>query len=160
LTGGSELQGSQILLAVATVLVGAVWLMFVTDDPTGGFAIFSLGYAAATIIGIGLVIASSRRRDLFGNLGLAGAIVVLVSALGGGIPLALIAVPLGSVLMAVAVGLREPLFLVGLGSLALGVVGMTIRVNTSEDGYVIFLPLIAVGAGVLALALGRLSSHA
>ena len=144
-----------MLLAVAACFLTVVWLTQIAGDPTDGVVFFSFAFAAAVLLGSGLVIAAARRREIFGGLGLGGAIVILVSSLmastlgfAGGV--------IGLSLMVAAVARRKPRLLPGLVLLGIGVLGMAVRLDASNDAYTVFLPLIAVGSAVLAVTLQRL----
>lgn len=153
--GGSsgELQASSVLLAVAACLLGLVWLMALAGDPTDGIALFTLAFTAPALVGVALVLAAARRRDLFGNLGLAGAIGVLVAALGLGVVGFVVGV-LGLVAIVVAVAPKDLRLLAGLVLIALGAVGLIVH----DDPMAVFLPFIAIGSAVLALTLRRVSN--
>jgi hypothetical protein len=152
--GGSsgELQTSSVLLGVAAFLLGLVWLMAVAGDPTDGIAFFTFAFTIPVLVGVALVLAAARRRDLFGNLGLAGAIGVLVAALGLGVVGFVVGV-LGLAAIAVAVARKDIRLLAGLVLIALGTVGLIVH----DDPLGVFLPFIAIGSAVLALTLRRVS---
>lgn len=154
-----ELRGSAIALAVAAALVSVVWLTEIAGDPTDGVVFFTFGFAAPTLVGIALLIAASRRRDIFGKLGLAGAIVVLVGTLTIDV-IGFVAALIGLLLVAVAVARNEPRLLAGLGLLALGALGLAVGIGWSDTAYVVFLPVVAGGSAVLAVMLYRISAEA
>lgn len=148
------LLGSSILLAVAACFLAVVWLTEIAGDPTDGVVFYTLAFGAAVLVGSGLVIAASRRRDLFRNLGLGGAILILFGSLTIDL-VGLLAGVLGVVLLVAAVAGRQPRLLPGLVLLGLGTLGLAVRSDTSDDAYAIFLPLLAVGAAVLAATVRR-----
>jgi hypothetical protein len=149
------LHGSSVLLALAACFLAVVWLTEIVGDPTDGLAFYTLAFGAPVLLGSGLVIAASRRRDLFGSSGLAGAIAILVGSLSISI-LGFAAAVIGVILIGAAVARRAPRLLPGLLLLGIGVLGLTLRMDYSEDAYTIFIPMIAVGAAVLAATLRRL----
>jgi hypothetical protein len=144
---------SSVLLAVAACLRGLAWLMEVAGDPTKGVAFFTFAFTVPVLMGVALVLAAARRRDLFGNLGFAGAISMLVAALGLG-PVRFVPGVLGLGAIAVAVARRDSRLLAGLVLIALGAIGLIVH----DDPLAVFLPFIAAGAAVLALTLQRVSS--
>lgn len=144
-----------MLLAVAACFLAAVWLTEIMGDPTEGVAFYTFAFAAAILLGTGLVIAASRRRDVFGNLGLVGAIAVLVGSLTIDI-LSLAAAVSGVILIGAAVARTERRLLPGLVVLGIGLVGFAVRVAADADAYLIFVPMIAVGSAVLAVTLRQI----
>jgi hypothetical protein len=149
------LHGSSVLLAIAVCFLLGAWLTEVVGDPTDGLAFYTFAFGAPVLLGIGLVIAASRRRDVFGNLGLTGAIVLLVGSLSVDI-VGFAAGLIGLTLIGAAVAGREPRLLPGVFLLGAGVLGLAVSIESTEAGYAIFIPVIAVGAGVLAATLRRL----
>jgi hypothetical protein len=147
-----ELNDSSTLLTVAGLFVAVLWLTEIAGDPTDGIALFTFALAAPILLGTGLVIAATRRRDIFGNLGLGGAIVVLIASLALG-NIGFVGGLLGLLLIAAGVSRTQPRLLFGVGLLAFGALGLALGIEVSNNAYIVFLPLIAVGAGVLALSL-------
>lgn len=113
-----------------------------------------LVFAGPLLVGIGLVIAASRRRDLFGRFGLVGSIFVLVGSLVPDI-IGFTAAAVGLVLIAFGLPERARRLLIGIATLIIGVVGLGLRLD-SGDGVAIFVPVLAVGAAILAGTLVRL----
>lgn len=149
------LRGSSVLVAVATCFLAAVWLTEIAGDPTDGVAFYTFAFGAAVLLGSGLVVAASQRRDIFGRLGLVGAIVFLVSSLTIDV-LGLAGGVIGVILMIAAVSRREPRLLPGLVLLGIGIVAMAVRLDVSNDAYTVFMPLIGVASAALAVTLQRL----
>jgi hypothetical protein len=141
---------------VGTALFGLIWLIEIVGDPSGGFAFFMLILAAPLVAGIGLVIGASRRRDLFGTRGLIGSILVLAGSVTPDI-VGFVAVAVGLVLIAVSLPERAKSLLVAIVILLIGVIGLALRLE-SGDGILIFVPVLAVGTGVLATSFQRLAS--
>jgi hypothetical protein len=139
-----------VILALAACFLAVVWLTEIAGDPSDGIVYYTFAFAAAFLLGIGLVIAAWQRRDVFGNLGLAGAIVFLFASFEIDI-LGFAGAVIGVILMAGAVARRAPRLLPGLVLLGIGILGMAVRLETSSDAYVVFLPLIAAGSAVLAV---------
>ncbi len=150
-----ELHASVAFLSLATTLVGLLWLFAVAGDPTDGFAFFTFMYTAPVLVGIALVVAASQRRDLFGTLGLAGAIVVLVTSLTGIDLLGLLGVLIGLALMSAGLTRTTRGFAVGFLLIGVGLVGLFIRLEASDDAFTLFLPPIAAGLAVVTLTLRR-----
>jgi hypothetical protein len=144
-----------VFLSLAAAVVGILWLFAVAGDPTEGFAFFTFMYTAPVLVGIALVIAASQRRDLFGTLGLAGAIVVLATSLTGLDLLGLLGVLIGLALMSAGLTRSTRGFVIAFLLIGVGLVGLFIRLETSEDAFTVFLPVIAAGLAVLTLALRR-----
>lgn len=118
-----------------------------------GVLFFGLAFTAPVVAGVALVIAASRRRDVFGTIGLVGAIAVLA----GSFTLFFGAL-LGLAALAVAVRRRDPQLLVGIALIGLGMIALLVGIEASEVAYTAFLPLIAIGLVVLAFSLGRLDA--
>jgi hypothetical protein len=137
-----------VLLAVAACFIAVVWLTEIAGDPTDGIAFYTFGFGAAILLGIGLVVAASERRDIFGRLGLAGAIVFLLSSLVVDI-LGLFGGVIGVILMIAAVAGKERSLLPGLVLLGVGIVAMAVRLDVSDDAYTVFMPLIGVASATL-----------
>lgn len=158
-SGGGGLQGSSVLVAGAACALSLAWLTQIAGDPTDGVAFFSLAFAAPVMLGIALLIAAFRRPDIFGgNLGRGGAIFVAVATLtidNLGFVLGL----LGLILVGVGVARSNPRLLLGLAVLGIGVLGLSLGMEVSEDAYDVFLPVIAAGSAVLALALWKISGE-
>lgn len=146
---GSRLHGSSVLLAVAACFLAVVWVTELAGDPTDGVVFYTFSFAAALLVGVALAIAAWSRQDVFGTLGRVGALIVLVASLTGFFP----AVVIGVVVVAVAVGRTQPRLLPGLVLLAIGLVGMIVRAEFSEDAYIIFVPVLAVASAGLAVTL-------
>jgi hypothetical protein len=144
----SRLHSSSILLALAACCLTVVWLTEVAGDPTGGVAFYTFGFAGALLVGVALTIAAWSRRDVFGTLGRVGALLLLVTSVTGFFP----AMGAGVILIAVAVARTQPL-LPGLVLLLIGLVGMFVRAEFSDDAYLIFLPVLIVGSAILAVTL-------
>jgi hypothetical protein len=150
-----ELDASVAFLGLAAAFVGILWLFSIAGDPTEGFAFFTFVYTAPVLVGIALVIAASQQRDLFGSLGLAGAIVVLATSLTGIDLLGLLGVLTGLALMYTGLTRSKRSFLIGSLLVGVGLVGLFIRLETSDDAFTVFLPPIAAGLAVLTLTLQR-----
>lgn len=144
-----DLHASSLVLAVAACFLAVVWLIAIVGDPTYALVFFLAAYGGALLLGIGLVIAASRRRDIFGNLGFAGAIVVLIGSLTID-TLSFAAAVVGLTLIGAAVARTERRLLPGLVVLAIGLVGFAVRVDANSDAYLIFVPVVAAGSAVLA----------
>jgi hypothetical protein len=144
------LRGSVVLLLAAAALVLGAWITWLTDD---GVLFFAFAFTAPVVAGVALVIAASRRRTIFGNAGLLGAIAVLAASLT-----LFFGALVGLVAIAVAVRRREPQLLVGIALIVAGMVALLIGIQESEVAYTAFLPLIAIGLAVLAFSLGRLDA--
>jgi hypothetical protein len=150
-----KLHASVAFLSLAAAVVGILWLFSIAGDPTEGFAFFTFAYTTPVLVGIALVIAASQRRDLFGSLGLAGAIVVLATSLTGVDLLGLLGVLIGLALMSAGLTRSEHSFLIGFLLIGVGLVGLFIRLEASDDAFTVFLPPIAAGLAVLTVTLGR-----
>jgi hypothetical protein len=142
-------------LSLAAALVGIVWLFSVAGDTTEGLAFFTFIYTAPVLVGIALVIAASRRQDFFGNLGLAGAIVVLAASLTGLDLVGVLGVLIGLALMSAGLTRSTRGFAIGFLLIGAGLVGLFISLETTVDAFTVFLPPIAAGLAVLTLALRR-----
>jgi hypothetical protein len=149
-------MASAVLVAVAAVFLVMAWLTEIVGDPTEGAAFYTFAFGAPVLLGAGLVIAAARRRDLFGGLGLGGAVVVAAGSVSVD-PIGFAAGLVGLVLIGAAVARREARLLPGLFLIGSGVFGLAVSIDSTETGYVIFIPLIALGAAVLAVTLQRLS---
>jgi hypothetical protein len=142
-----------VLLAVGAVLLGLLWLIELTDDPTDGVAFYMLLFGAPLSVGVALVLVAAQ-QELATRSGLAGAILALLGALSPEV-LGFVAAVVGLLLL--YAGLRElghglrP----GLALLMVGVVGVAVRLD-SGDGIVLFVPVLAVGAAALAVAVRRI----
>jgi hypothetical protein len=143
-----DLQASSLVLAVAACFLAVVWLIAIAGDPSDGLAFYMAAYGGALLLGIGLVIAASRRRDIFGNLGLAGAVVILVASLTID-ALTFAAAVFGVILMGAAVAQTERRLLPGLVILGIGLVGFAVRMEASSDAYLIFVPVVAAASAIL-----------
>jgi hypothetical protein len=142
------------LLTVAAGLFGLLWLLEIAGDPTGGVGFFTLVFAAPLLAAIGLVIATSRREDLFGRLGLLGSLLVLGGSLVPDI-IGFTAAAIGLVLIALGLSERARRLLIAVAIVLAGVVGLGVRLE-SGDGIAIFAPILAVGVGLVAVTLLRL----
>jgi hypothetical protein len=140
-----------ILLALAAGLFALLWLTEVAGDPTEGVAFYMLAFTTPLLVGIAMVIAASRRRDLFGTGGMTGCILVLAGGLWPGI-IGYAAAVVGLMLVAVSLWERARTVLFGVVVLLGGAVGLLLRLE-SGDGLLIFLPVLAVGAAMLATTL-------
>jgi hypothetical protein len=146
-------DGTAVLLAVGAVLLGLLWLIELTDDPTDGVAFYMLLFGAPLSVGVALVLVAAQ-QELATRSGLAGAILALLGALSPEV-LGFVAAVVGLLLL--YAGLRElghglrP----GLALLMVGVVGVAVRLD-SGDGIVLFVPVLAVGAAALAVAIRRI----
>jgi hypothetical protein len=142
-----------VLLGVAACFLALVWLMWIAGDPTDGLAFYTLAFTSPVLIGVALVIAAHRRRDIFGTLGLWGAIGVLVAGLGFGV-VGFAAGVLGLGALAVAVARSDRRLLFGVVLIGVGAFGLLVR----ADAYAVVLPLVVLGSAVLALTLRRVST--
>jgi hypothetical protein len=150
------LKASVVLLTLGAGLFSLLWLAQVAGDPSGGFLSFMLVFAAPLLVGIGLVIAASRRRDLFRTRGLVGSILILVASLVPDI-LGFVGAALGLLLMALGLAERGRRLVFPIAILLVGVLGLGVRLE-SGDGIEIFVPLLALGTVVLAGELRRLDA--
>lgn len=152
-----ELRASSLVLAVAASLFAVVWLIAIAGDPTdaSALAFFLAAYGGALLLGIGLVIAASSRRDMFGRLGFAGALVIFVAALNISI-LSFVAGVIGLTLMGAAAARTDKRVLPGLIVLGVGLIGFGVRVEANADAYLIFMPVIAAGSAILAATFRQL----
>jgi hypothetical protein len=150
-TETNGLTGSSILLAVAALLLAGVAVTQIAGDPTGGVVFYTFGFAAALLVGIALVIAARTREDLFGPVGLAGAIIVLATSVTAFFPVIVV----GVAVVTVAVARTAPRLLPGLLLLLVGIIGLLVRADVSDDAYTIFVPVLAIGSAVLAATLRR-----
>jgi hypothetical protein len=144
------LQGSVVLLLAAAVVVTGAWLSAITEN---GVLFFGLAFTAPAVAGAALVVAASRRQDVFGTVGLVGAVAVLAASFT-----LFFGALVGLVAIAVAVRRRQPQLLVGIALILAGMVALLIGIEESEDAYTAFLPVIAIGLAVLAFSLGRLDA--
>jgi hypothetical protein len=151
-----DLKASVVLLATGAGLFSLIWLAEVAGDPSRGLLFFMLVFAAPLLVGIGLVIAASRRRDLFRTRGLVGSILILVTSLVPDI-VGFVGAALGLLLMALGVAERGRRLVAAIAILLVGVVGLGLRLE-SGDGIEIFVPVLAVGTAVLAGEVRRLDA--
>jgi sugar phosphate permease len=142
-----------VLFAVGSGLLGLLWLIELTDDPTDGVAFYMLLFGAPLLIGVALVLVASQNA-VATRSGLAGALLALVGALSPDI-LGLIAAPVGLLLLFVGVREHAHGLRLGLALLIAGLVGLAVRLD-SGDGIVLFVPVLALGAAALAVGLRRI----
>ena len=142
-----------MLLALGAVLLGLLWLVDSTDDPTDGVAFYMLVFGAPLLVGIALVLVASQ-QELATRSGLAGAILALLGALSPEV-VGFAAAIVGLLLL--YAGLREPGrgLRLGLALLVVGLVGLAVRLE-SGDGIVLFVPVLSLGAAALAMAVRRI----
>lgn len=146
-------NSSAALVALGGGLLGLLWLTEILGDPTDGLLFYTLIIGAPLPIAIGLVLFASR-KELAGNLALAGSILTLLGALWGVGPFIAI---VGLALLIADVHGRGRSMRVGLGLLLGGIVGLTVRLEHG-DGLVLFLPIVVIGAAVSAVSLRRIDA--
>ena len=148
-------EGAAALLALAAVLLGLLWLIDLTDDPTDGVAFYLLVFGAPLLVGVALVLVASQ-QELATRSGLAGAILALVGALSPEV-VGFVTAVVGLLLL--YAGVRAPArdLRLGLALLIAGLIGLVVRLD-SGDGIVLFVPVVALGAVALAVAVRRLDS--
>jgi hypothetical protein len=130
----TRLNGSSLLVAVAACFVALVSLTEIAGDPTDGVAFYTFALAAALLVGISLVIAASRRPDIFGKLGLAGAIVLLLGSVTIDV-LGSLAGAIGVILLIAAMARSAPRLLPGLILLGVGILGLAVLIEASAAPY-------------------------
>ena len=146
-------EGAAALLALAAVLLGLLWLIDSTDDPTDGAAFYMLLFGAPLLVGVALVLLASQ-EELASRAGLAGAVLALLGALSPEV-VGFVAAIVGLLLL--YGGLRDPGrgLRLGLALLIVGLVGLVVRLE-SGDGIAVFVPVLAVGAAALAVRVRRI----
>src|SRR5919197_3127253 len=96
-------DGTTVLFTVGAGLLGLLWLIELTDDPTDGIAFYMLLFGAPLSVGVALVLVAAQ-EELATRSGLAGAILALLGALSPEL-LGFVAAVIGLLLL--YAGLRE-----------------------------------------------------
>jgi hypothetical protein len=152
---GPQADGSAVLLALGAGALTLLWLIELTDDPTDGVVFYLLVFGAPLLVGVALVLVASQ-QELATRSGLAGAILALVGALSPEVAGFVTAI-VGLLLLYAGVRARARDLRVGFALLIAGLVGLVVRLD-SGDGIVLFVPVVALGAVALAVAVRRLDA--
>jgi hypothetical protein len=146
-------DGAAALLALGAFLLGLLWLIELTDDPTDGVAFYMLVFGAPLLVAVALLLVASQ-TELASRSGLAGAILTFLGALSPEI-LGFVTATVGLLLL--YAGVRAPArgLRLGLALLVVGLVGLAVRLD-SGDGIVLFVPVLSLGAAALAVAVRRI----
>ena len=147
-------EGSAALLVLGAVALGLLWLIELTDDPTGGAAFYGLLFAAPLLIAVALVLVAWR-DELATRVARSGAVLTLLGALVPDV-VGLLAAVVGLALVFAGVRERAHGLRPGLALSIVGVLGLLVRLE-SGDGLLLFLPVLVLGALALAVARARIA---
>ena len=147
-------EGSAALLVLGAVALALLWLIELTDDPTGGAAAYALLFGAPLLIAVALVLVAWR-DELATRVARSGAVLTLLGALVPDV-VGLLAAVVGLALVFAGVRERAHGLRLGLALSIVGILGLLVRLE-SGDGLLLFLPVLVLGTLALAVARARIA---